>query len=64
MNDAILFAAAAQFTRDEMRRAPRPFAVGCEHDMEQLPIVDLMLDERCRKCGGFTSRSPAARVGH
>ena len=47
--------------RDQLRRDPPPFAEGCEHDMEQLPIVDVMLDERCRKCGGFRSGWPWKR---
>ena len=47
-----MLAAAVQMARDALRRDPPPFAEGCEHDMEQLPIVDVMLDERCRKCGG------------
>jgi hypothetical protein len=60
MDEAVARAGAIQLARDEMRKAPRPFADGCDHDMEHLPIVDLMLDVRCRKCGGFRTQSAFA----
>lgn len=50
-------AAALGLARDEMRRNPHPFAEGCDHDMEDLPVIDFLLDSVCRKCGGVRTGS-------
>jgi hypothetical protein len=55
VNEAILAAGAATISRDALRRSAPPLAGDCEHDMEQLPVIDFGCDSRCRRCGGLVT---------
>lgn len=51
-------ALAVMIEREALRG--RPLAAGCDHDMEELPVIDLMIDLQCRRCGGLDTAPASA----
>jgi hypothetical protein len=52
---ALMTAAAMQMARDELWLEQPPLAVGCEHDLLCLLVIEARQTVICRKCGGLAA---------
>lgn len=51
--DTVMAVGLAHIMRDKARKTP--LADGCDHDLRDLPIIDMMADRQCTKCHGIVS---------